>query len=240
LDALNGWQLVRSLSKATGYASAASFKHVSPAGAAVGLPLDEAERQMYFIGEKTELSDLAVAYVRARGADRMSSFGDFISLSCECDLSTAQIIKSEVSDGVIAPSYSKEALEVLKKKKGGAYTILQIDEDYEPPLQETRSVFGITFKQMRNTQILDLSVLTPIVTANRNLPPEAELDLLVASIRSSTPSPTRSVMPNAARPSGWGRDNSPGFTARAWPARKPTCGSSGRAGGFFRFHSCRT
>lgn len=180
LDALNGWQLVRSLSKATGYASAASFKHVSPAGAAVGLPLDEAERQMYFIGEKTELSDLAVAYVRARGADRMSSFGDFISLSCECDLSTAQIIKSEVSDGVIAPSYSKEALEVLKKKKGGAYTILQIDEDYEPPLQETRSVFGITFKQMRNTQILDLSVLTPIVTANRNLPPEAELDLLVA------------------------------------------------------------
>ncbi|ADY13970.1 phosphoribosylaminoimidazolecarboxamide formyltransferase [Sphaerochaeta globosa] len=180
LDALNGWQLVNSLSKATGLASAASFKHVSPAGAAVGLPLNEGERLMYFISEKTTLSELATAYVRARGADRMSSFGDFISLSGECDLSTAQIIKSEVSDGVIAPSYSKEALEVLKKKKGGSYTILQIDPAYEPPLLEERSVFGITFKQMRNTQVLDRSVLTPIVTINTTLSAEAQLDLLVA------------------------------------------------------------
>lgn len=180
LDALNGWQLVNSLSKATGLASATSFKHVSPAGAAVGLPLNEAERRMYFIDEKTQLSELATAYVRARGADRMSSFGDFISLSCECDVYTARIIKSEVSDGVIAPSYSKEALEVLKKKKGGSYTILQMDPAYEPPLLEERSVFGITFKQMRNTQVLDKSVLKPIATTNSTLPPEAELDLLVA------------------------------------------------------------
>lgn len=180
LDALNGWQLVSSLASATGLASAASFKHVSPAGAAVGLALNDTERHMYFINEKTELSDLACAYVRARGSDRMSSFGDFISLSCECDLSTALIIKSEVSDGVIAPSYSKEALEVLKKKKGGSYTILQIDADYEPPLLEQRSVFGITFTQMRNTQILDRAVLKPIVTTNTALPSEAELDLLVA------------------------------------------------------------
>jgi AICAR transformylase/IMP cyclohydrolase PurH len=180
LDALNGWQLVSSLANATGLASAASFKHVSPAGAAVGLALNETERRMYFINEKTDLSDLACAYVRARGADRMSSFGDFISLSSECDISTALIIKSEVSDGVIAPSYSKEALEVLKKKKGGCYTILQIDADFEPPLLEQRSVFGITFTQMRNTQILDSSVLKPIVTTNTALPAEAELDLLVA------------------------------------------------------------
>ncbi len=180
LDALNGWQLVTSLAKATGLAGAASFKHVSPAGAAVGLPLSEAERRMYFIGEKTFLSELATAYVRARGADRMSSFGDFISLSEECDLATAMIIKSEVSDGVIAPSYSKEALDVLKKKKGGAYTVLQMDRAYEPPLLEQRSVFGITFTQMRNTQVLDHSVLKPVVTSNAVLPDAAALDLLVA------------------------------------------------------------
>lgn len=180
LDALNGWQLVSSLSKVTGLASAASFKHVSPAGSAVGLALDETERKMYFIDEKAQLSELATAYVRARGADRMSSFGDFISLSDECDLSTALVIKSEVSDGVIAPSYSKEALQILKKKKGGTYTIVQIDPSYEPPLMEERSVFGITFKQMRNTQVLDQSVLHPIVTDNTHLPQDSELDLLVA------------------------------------------------------------
>lgn len=180
LDALNGWQLVSSLKMATGLASAASFKHVSPAGAAVGLSLDEVERSMYFIPDKQELSSLATAYVRARGADRMSSFGDFISLSDECDLSTARIIKTEVSDGVIAPSYTPEALEVLKQKKGGAFTILSIDPSWQAPLLETRSVFGITFTQERNTVVLDRSVLKGVVTKEKELPEEAIIDLLVA------------------------------------------------------------
>ncbi|MGE4453746.1 MAG: phosphoribosylaminoimidazolecarboxamide formyltransferase [Sphaerochaeta sp.] len=180
LDALNGWQLVSQLSKVTGLCAAASFKHVSPAGSAVSIPLDERERRMYFIGEKEKLSPLATAYVRARGADRMSSFGDFISLSDHCDLECAKIIKREVSDGVIAPSYDPQALELLKKKKGGAYVVLQIDPAYEPPLLETRSVFGITFIQERNRVTLDESVLQPIVTENQSLSEEAKLDLLVA------------------------------------------------------------
>ncbi|WP_332448190.1 phosphoribosylaminoimidazolecarboxamide formyltransferase [Sphaerochaeta sp.] len=180
LDALNGWQLVASLKQATGLASAASFKHVSPAGAAVGLALNENERRMYFIDEKQTLSELASAYVRARGADRMSSFGDFISLSDTCDLSTAKRIKSEVSDGVIAPSYTEEALAVLKQKKGGAYTILCIDPSYAPPLLEERSVYGITFTQERNTQVLDDSVLQPVVTKQKDISQEDRLNLLVA------------------------------------------------------------
>jgi AICAR transformylase/IMP cyclohydrolase PurH len=180
LDALNGWQLVSQLSGATGLSAAASFKHVSPAGAAVSLALNETERKMYFIGEDEELSPLATAYVRARGADRMSSFGDFISLSDRCDVQTARIIKREVSDGVIAPSYDPQALALLQKKKGGKYVVLQIDSTYEPPLLETRSVYGITFTQERNTVVLDASVLEPIVTKNKNLPEEARLDLLVA------------------------------------------------------------
>ena len=180
LDALNGWQLVSQLAEATGLSAAASFKHVSPAGAAVSLALNETERRMYFIGEHEELSPLATAYVRARGADRMSSFGDFISLSERCDLQTARIIKREVSDGVIAPSYEPEALALLQKKKGGKYVVLQIDPSYEPPMLETRSVYGITFTQERNTAVLDASVLQPIVTQNKDLTEEARLDLLVA------------------------------------------------------------
>nr|WP_319472606.1 phosphoribosylaminoimidazolecarboxamide formyltransferase [uncultured Sphaerochaeta sp.] len=180
LDALNGWQLVSQLAEATGLSAAASFKHVSPAGAAVSLALNETERRMYFIGEHEELSPLATAYVRARGADRMSSFGDFISLSDCCDVQTAKIIKREVSDGVIAPSYEPEALALLQKKKGGKYVVLQIDSSYEPPMLETRSVYGITFTQERNTAVLDASVLQPIVTQNKDLTEEARLDLLVA------------------------------------------------------------
>ncbi|WP_321300649.1 phosphoribosylaminoimidazolecarboxamide formyltransferase [uncultured Sphaerochaeta sp.] len=180
LDALNGWQLVSQLAEATGLSAAASFKHVSPAGAAVSLALNDTERRMYFIGEHEELSPLATAYVRARGADRMSSFGDFISLSERCDLQTARIIKREVSDGVVAPSYEPEALALLQKKKGGKYVVLQIDPSYEPPMMETRSVYGITFTQERNTAVLDASVLQPIVTQNKDLTEEARLDLLVA------------------------------------------------------------
>ncbi len=180
LDALNGWQLVDQLAKGTGYSAATSFKHVSPAGAAISIPLNDVEKQMYFIGENEELSPLATAYVRARGADRMSSFGDFISLSEECDVQTAKMIKREVSDGVIAPSYDPKALDILKKKKGGNYVVLQIDPTYEIPSLETRTIMGITFTQDRNAIVLDKTVLQPIVTEAKDLPEEAQLDLLVA------------------------------------------------------------
>ena len=182
LDALNGWQLVSSLDEALDLPAAASFRHVSPAGAAVGLPLNDAERAMYFIGKERELSALATAYTRARGADRMSSFGDFVSLSRVCDVSTARCIKAEVSDGVIAPGYTKEALTLLKTKRNGSYTVLEIDASYEPPAQEYRSVFGIQFEQNRNTIQLDKRVLTPIVTENTQLSEAAKIDLVVALI----------------------------------------------------------
>ena len=180
LDALNGYQLVSSLEKAIGLPAAASFKHVSPAGAAVGLPLSEVERKMYFVSETTQLSSLASAYTRARGADRMSSFGDFVSLSSVCDLSTARCIKAEVSDGVIAPGYTEEALSLLKAKRNGTYTVLEIDASYTPEERETRTVYGITFEQERNQVVLDQSVLKPIVTANTHLPNTAKIDLVVA------------------------------------------------------------
>lgn len=180
LDALNGWLLVSSLKKATGLASAASFKHVSPAGSAVGLALNEIEKEIYFIKEDQSLSPIATAYVRARGADRLSSFGDFISLSCQCDLSCANVIKSEVSDGIIAPSFTEEALEVLKRKKRGNFVILQIDPTYKVPPLESRTVFGLTLTQEFNNQVLDHTALDPIVTTNTTLPPEAQLDLIVA------------------------------------------------------------
>lgn len=180
LDALNGWQLVRELDRATGLPSAASFKHVSPAGAAVGVELNETERRMYHVGTNILLSPIATAYVRARGADRMSSFGDFIALSQRCDRTTAILIKAEVSDGIIAPSYDDEALALLSAKKGGSYLILQIDASYEPPALETRTVFGVTFTQMRNSLVLDSSVFTPIVTKQTHIPPESVLDLVVA------------------------------------------------------------
>lgn len=182
LDALNGWQLVRELKAATSMPAAASFKHVSPAGAAIGLELDERERKMYFVSPKTELTPVACAYVRARGADRMSSFGDFISLSDECDAVTAKIIKGEVSDGIIAPSYSDEALEILKAKRKGSYCILKMDESYAPDKKEERVIYGITFTQNHNDYVPSEKDFENIVTENRNLPPEAKRDLTVALV----------------------------------------------------------
>ncbi len=181
LDAFNGWQLVCELKKATGLPAATSFKHVSPAGAAVGLPLDETMRKIYFVGDQ-ELSPLACAYARARGADRMSSFGDWISLSDVCDKSTALLIKPEVSDGVIAPGYTDEALEILKAKKKGNYNIVEIDPAYKPEPIERKQVFGITFEQGRNEFVIDEHLLENIVTNNKELPQSAKIDLIVALI----------------------------------------------------------
>lgn len=183
LDAFNSWQLVRDLKKALGQPAAASFKHVSPAGAAIGLPLDDTLRAMYHIAPETELSPLACAYARARGADRMSSFGDWIALSDVCDLSTAKLIQHEVSDGIIAPGYDADALEVLKGKKKGNYAIVQIDADYEPQPLETRTVFGVTFEQGR--QDLDISnetMLQNIVTENQFISDEQRRDLVISLI----------------------------------------------------------
>jgi len=182
LDALNGWQLVRELRRATGLPAAASFKHVSPAGASVGLPLDDTLRQIYFVPAEAELSPLACAYARARGADRMSSFGDWISLSDECDAATARLIKPEVSDGVIAPGYTAEALEILKGKRQGNYNIVMIDPGYEPPAQEHKDVFGITFEQNRNELVIDDAFFANVVTQNKTLPDAARRDLAVAMI----------------------------------------------------------
>ena len=182
LDALNGWQLVSELKRATGLPAAASFKHVSPAGAALGLPLDETMRRIYFVKPGLELSPLACAYARARGADRMSSFGDWIALSDVCDLSTALLIKPEVSDGVIAPGYTEEALEVLRAKKKGAYNVVQIDPAYRPAPIERKQVFGVTFEQGRNEFVIDEALLEDIVTKNRDLPEQARRDLIVSLI----------------------------------------------------------
>jgi phosphoribosylaminoimidazolecarboxamide formyltransferase / IMP cyclohydrolase len=179
LDALNSWQLVRELKQATGLPAAASFKHVSPAGAAVAVPLDDTLRQAYFVGDK-DLSPLATAYARARGADRISSFGDWIALSDRVDVATAELIRPEVSDGVIAPDYEPDALAILQAKKGGGYRVLQIDPDYEPPQLEQRQLFGLTLEQQRNTAVSTTADLTNIVTQNRDLPAEAILDMIVA------------------------------------------------------------
>lgn len=181
LDALNSWQLVKELKEATGYPSAASFKHVSPAGAAIGTPLSEVERKIYFTGDE-ELSMLACAYVRARGADRMSSYGDFAALSDICDKDTALLLKKEVSDGVIAPGYTEEALEILKEKKKGNYAVIQIDPTYVPEEIERKQVFGIYFEQGRNNVHIDESLLTNFVTKNTVLTEQAKLDLLIAMI----------------------------------------------------------
>lgn len=181
LDALNGWQLVKEMKAATGLPAAASFKHVSPAGAAVGLPLNETLRKMYFVGDKA-LSPLACAYARARGADRMSSFGDWISLSDICDESTARLIKPEVSDGVIAPGYTKEALAVLKGKRKGGYNVVQIDPAYEPGELERKDVFGVTFEQGHNNCKLGEETLKNIVTQNKALPAGAVRDLIISLI----------------------------------------------------------
>ena len=182
LDAFNGWQLVRELKKATGLPAATSFKHVSPAGAAVGLPLSEIESKIYWVDDLGELSPLASAYARARGADRMSSYGDFIALSDVCDVSTAAIIKREFSDGLIAPGYEPEALEMLKGKKKGSYAIIQIDPNYEPAPIEHKEVFGVTFEQGRNDLNIDEHFFDNIVTENKDLPENAKIDMAIAMI----------------------------------------------------------
>ena len=182
LDAFNGWQLVSELKKATGLPAATSFKHVSPAGAAVGLPLSETLAKIYWVDDLGELSPLACAYARARGADRMSSFGDFISLSDVCDVDTARLIKREVSDGVIAPGYEPEALELLKQKKKGNYNIIQIDPDYVPAPLEHKEVFGVTFEQGRNELVIDEHFFDNIVTENKEIPEAAKRDLAIAMI----------------------------------------------------------
>ena len=182
MDALNGWQLVKELKNATGLPAATSFKHVSPAGAAVGIELDDVLRKIYFVDPEEELSPLACAYARARGADRMSSFGDFISLSDVCDVPTAKLIKHEVSDGIIAPGYEPEALEILKGKKRGTYAIIEIDPSYSPVPVEHKDVFGITFEQGRNEIKIDKSMLENIVTKNKELPELAAIDLVISLI----------------------------------------------------------
>lgn len=182
LDAFNGWQLVKELKKATGLVAATSFKHVSPAGAAVGLPLNEIERKIYWVDDMGELSPLASAYARARGADRMSSFGDFIALSDVCDVDTAKLIKREVSDGIIAPGYEPEALEILKAKKKGNYAVIKIDPEYVPDPVETKDVYGVTFEQGRNELVIDNALFSEIVTDNKELPEQAKIDLAIAMI----------------------------------------------------------
>lgn len=182
LDAFNGWQLVKELKAASGLPAAASFKHVSPAGAAVGLPLTETLAKIYWVDDLGELSPLACAYARARGADRMSSFGDFIALSDVCDEDTARLIKREVSDGVIAPGYTDEALALLKAKKKGAYNIIQIDEAYKPAPVEKKQVYGITFEQGRNELAIDDALLGNIVTKNKEIPAQALMDMKIALI----------------------------------------------------------
>lgn len=182
LDALNGWQLVRELKKATGLPAATSFKHVSPAGAAVGVPLTETLAKIYWVDDMGDLSPLASAYARARGADRMSSFGDFISLSDVCDVDTAKLIKREVSDGVIAPGYEPEALEILKSKKNGNYCVIEIDESYEPEPIERKQVFGVVFEQGRNNLAINEELLTNLVTENKELTESAKRDLVISLI----------------------------------------------------------
>ena len=182
LDAFNGWQLVKELKEATGLPAATSFKHVSPAGAAVGLPLTDTLAKIYWVDDLGELSPLACAYARARGADRMSSFGDFISLSDVCDVDTARLIKREVSDGVIAPGYEPEALELLKQKKKGNYNIIQIDPDYVPAALEHKEVYGVTFEQGRNELHIGDDFFDNIVTENKEMPKEAKIDLAISMI----------------------------------------------------------
>ncbi len=182
LDALNSWQLVKELYAATGLPAAASFKHVSPAGAAVGLPLSETDRKIYFVEQEGELSPIACAYIRARGADRLCSFGDWAALSHTCDKDVAQYLKLEVSDGIIAPDYTEEALEILKTKKSGNFNIVKIDPNYIPQPEECKDVFGVTFQQGRNNFEINEELLSNIVTENKDLPEAAKIDMMVALI----------------------------------------------------------
>ena len=208
LDAFNGWQLVKELKKATGLPAATSFKHVSPAGAAVGLPLSEVEAKIYWVDDLGELSPLASAYARARGADRMSSYGDFIALSDVCDVSAAKVIKREFSDGIIAPGYEPEALELLKEKKKGSYAIIQIDENYVPNPVERKEVFGITFEQGRNELNIDDEFFGNVVTENKEIPESAKIDMAIAMItlkytQSNSRMPSSCRHGNLPRSSGW-------------------------------------
>ena len=182
LDALNSWQLVKELRTATGLPAAASFKHVSPAGAAVGMPLSEVDKKIYFVDPAAELTPIACAYIRARGVDRLCSYGDWAALSDTCDAATARYLKDEVSDGIIAPGYTDEALEILKTKKKGNYNVVQIDPDYLPAATEHKDVFGITFEQGRNDLVIDKDMLTNIVSENKDLPENAKIDMIVALI----------------------------------------------------------
>ena len=182
LDAFNSWQLVKELKEATGLPAAASFKHVSPAGAAVGLPLSDTDKAIYFVDADAELSPIACAYIRARGADRLCSYGDWAALSDTCDAATAAYLKPEVSDGIIAPDFTPEALEILKSKKKGGYNIVKIDPNYVPAVQEHKDVFGITFEQGRNNYKIDESLLSNLVTENKELPDSAKIDMIVALI----------------------------------------------------------
>ena len=182
LDAFNSWQLVKELKEATGLPSAASFKHVSPAGAAVGLPLSDVDKKIYFVDDDAELSPIACAYIRARGADRLCSYGDWAALSDICDAATANYLKYEVSDGIIAPGYTEEALEILKTKKKGGYNVVEIDPNYVPALQECKDVFGVTFEQGHNNFKIDEELLTNIVTENKELPDSAKIDMIVSLI----------------------------------------------------------
>ena len=182
MDAFNSWQLVKELKQATGLPSAASFKHVSPAGAAVGLPLSDVDRQIYFVDKDAELSPIACAYIRARGADRLCSYGDWAALSDVCDAATARYLKAEVSDGVIAPGYTEEALAILREKRKGTYNVVEIDPDYVPAEQECKDVFGITFQQGRNNFKIDEELLGNIVTENKDLPQQAKIDLIISLI----------------------------------------------------------
>ena len=182
LDAFNGWQLVKELKESTGLPSATSFKHVSPAGAAVGLPLSDVLSKIYWVDDLGKLSPLACAYARARGADRMSSFGDFIALSDVCDIDTAKLIKREVSDGIIAPGYTDEALEILKSKKNGNYNVIRINPDYAPDPIEQKQVFGITFEQGRNALDINDELLSNVVTKNKGIPENALIDMKIALI----------------------------------------------------------
>lgn len=182
LDAFNGWQLVKELKEATGLPAATSFKHVSPAGAAVGLPLSEVEEKIYWVDDLEELSPLASAYARARGADRMSSYGDFIALSDVCDVSSAKLIKREFSDGIIAPGYDPEALEILKEKKKGSYAIIEINPKYVPKEIERKEVFGVTFEQGRNELVIDDGFFSNVVTEKKELPDQAKIDMAISMI----------------------------------------------------------
>ena len=236
LDAFNGWQLVRDLKKATGLPAATSFKHVSPAGASIGLPLNETLAKIYWVDDMDwkNFSPLACAYARARGADRMSSFGDFISLSDVCDKDTAMLIKREVSDGVIAPGYTEEALEILKQKKKGNYNVIQIDENYVPEPLEHKQVFGVTFEQGRQELAIDDALISNIVTENKELTEEAKRDMKVSLIILKYTQSNSVCFVKDGQAIGVG-DSSPVYIVHALQARKQITGTSVSARRYWSF-----